>query len=82
MTAPNSTAGIFPLDKQGLLKAYRTMKTIRDFEERLHAEFAHQHQCQHQQYDPETAVFQSRGAKAHQTEQQQIDGRTDATNYQ
>jgi len=40
MTAPNSTAGIFPLDKQGLLKAYRTMKTIRDFEERLHAEFA------------------------------------------
>ena len=40
MTAPNSTAGIFPLDKPGLLKAYRTMKTIRDFEERLHAEFA------------------------------------------
>jgi TPP-dependent pyruvate/acetoin dehydrogenase alpha subunit len=40
MTAPNSTAGIFPLDKQGLLQAYRTMKTIRDFEERLHAEFA------------------------------------------
>ena len=40
MTAPNSTAGIFPLDKQGLLKAYRTMKTIRDFEERLHADFA------------------------------------------
>jgi TPP-dependent pyruvate/acetoin dehydrogenase alpha subunit len=40
MTAPNSTAGIFPLDKKGLLQAYRTMKTIRDFEERLHAEFA------------------------------------------
>ena len=40
MTAPNSTAGIFPLDKAGLLKAYRTMKTIRDFEERLHADFA------------------------------------------
>ncbi|WP_290543297.1 thiamine pyrophosphate-dependent enzyme, partial [Aestuariivirga sp.] len=40
MTAPNSTAGIFPLDKKGLLEAYRTMKTIRDFEERLHAEFA------------------------------------------
>lgn len=40
MTAPNSTAGIFPLDKAGLLQAYRTMKTIRDFEERLHADFA------------------------------------------
>lgn len=40
MTAPNSTAGIFPLDKDGLLKAYRTMRTIRDFEERLHADFA------------------------------------------
>ena len=40
MTAPNSTAGIFPLDKKGLLKAYRTMRTIREFEERLHADFA------------------------------------------
>ncbi len=40
MTAPNSTAGIFPLDKPDLLKAYRTMRTIREFEERLHAEFA------------------------------------------
>ncbi len=40
MTAPNSTAGIFPLDKPGLLKAYRTMRRIREFEERLHAEFA------------------------------------------
>ena len=40
MTAPNSTAGIFPLDKPGLLKAYRTMRTIREFEECLHAEFA------------------------------------------
>jgi TPP-dependent pyruvate/acetoin dehydrogenase alpha subunit len=40
MTAPNSTAGIFPLDKAGLLKAYRTMRTIREFEERLHADFA------------------------------------------
>lgn len=40
MTAPNSTAGIFPLDKTGLLKAYRTMRTIREFEERLHADFA------------------------------------------
>ena len=33
-------AGIFPLDKSGLLKAYRTMRTIREFEERLHGEFA------------------------------------------
>ncbi|WP_373505622.1 thiamine pyrophosphate-dependent dehydrogenase E1 component subunit alpha [Aestuariivirga sp.] len=40
MTAPNSTAGIFPLDKPDLLKAYRTMRTIREFEERLHGEFA------------------------------------------
>lgn len=30
----------FPLDKQGLLEAYRTMRTIREFEERLHGEFA------------------------------------------
>lgn len=30
----------FPLDKQGLLEAYRTMRTIRDFEERVHNEFA------------------------------------------
>lgn len=30
----------FPLSKQDLLKAYRTMQTIREFEERLHAEFA------------------------------------------
>ena len=40
MTAPNRTDGIFPLDKPGLLKAYRTMRTIREFEERLHADFA------------------------------------------
>ena len=40
MTSPNSTAGIFPLDKKGLLEAYRTMRTIREFEERLHADFA------------------------------------------
>ena len=40
MTAPNTTAGIFPLDKPDLLKAYRTMRTIREFEERLHADFA------------------------------------------
>ncbi len=30
----------FPLSKPELLKAYRTMRTIREFEERLHAEFA------------------------------------------
>jgi pyruvate dehydrogenase E1 component alpha subunit len=30
----------FPLDKAGLLQAYRTMRTIREFEERLHGEFA------------------------------------------
>jgi pyruvate dehydrogenase E1 component alpha subunit len=30
----------FPLDKKGLLHAYRTMKTIREFEERLHVDFA------------------------------------------
>ena len=30
----------FPLDKQGLLEAYRTMRTIREFEERVHNEFA------------------------------------------
>lgn len=30
----------FPLSKANLVKAYRTMRTIRDFEERLHVEFA------------------------------------------
>lgn len=30
----------FPLDKHDLLKAYRIMRTIREFEERLHVEFA------------------------------------------
>ena len=30
----------FPLSRQGLLTAYRRMKTIREFEERLHLEFA------------------------------------------
>ena len=30
----------FPLSKEQLLEAYRTMRTIREFEERLHAEFA------------------------------------------
>ncbi len=29
----------FPLDKDGLLEAYRRMKTIREFEERLHVDF-------------------------------------------
>ena len=29
----------FPLAKEDLLKAYRTMKTIREFEERLHVDF-------------------------------------------
>jgi pyruvate dehydrogenase E1 component alpha subunit len=30
----------FPIDKAGLLEAYRMMKTIREFEERLHIDFA------------------------------------------
>lgn len=30
---------VFPLSKEELLKAYRTMKTIREFEERLHVDF-------------------------------------------
>ena len=30
----------FPLNKEQLLKAYRTMRTIREFEERLHVDFA------------------------------------------
>ena len=29
----------FPLEKDGLLEAYRRMKTIREFEERLHVDF-------------------------------------------
>ncbi len=33
-------ANPFPLSKDKLLEAYRTMRTIRDFEERLHTEFA------------------------------------------
>jgi pyruvate dehydrogenase E1 component alpha subunit len=37
---PKSSVSAFPLGKQGLLQAYRTMRTIRDFEERLHSEFA------------------------------------------
>src|SRR6516225_4489089 len=30
----------FPLSRENLLKAYRTMRTIREFEERLHVDFA------------------------------------------
>jgi TPP-dependent pyruvate/acetoin dehydrogenase alpha subunit len=30
---------VFPLGKEDLLEAYRTMKTIREFEERLHVDF-------------------------------------------
>ncbi len=30
----------FPLDREGLLTAYRTMRTIREFEDRLHLDFA------------------------------------------
>ena len=30
---------VFPLGKEDLLRAYRTMKTIREFEERLHVDF-------------------------------------------
>jgi pyruvate dehydrogenase E1 component alpha subunit len=30
---------VFPLGNEGLLEAYRTMKTIREFEERLHVDF-------------------------------------------
>jgi acetoin:2,6-dichlorophenolindophenol oxidoreductase subunit alpha len=37
---PRSAVNAFPLGKQGLLQAYRTMRTIREFEERLHSEFA------------------------------------------
>lgn len=38
-TTPLSNNPI-PLEKDELIKAYRTMRTIRDFEERLHVEFA------------------------------------------
>lgn len=34
------TASILPLSRQELLSAYRTMRTIRAFEERLHVDFA------------------------------------------
>ncbi|MGO4306439.1 thiamine pyrophosphate-dependent dehydrogenase E1 component subunit alpha [Cupriavidus sp. RAF12] len=40
MTAPSSqTPGALPLDKETLLSVYRKMRTIRDFEERLHVDF-------------------------------------------
>jgi acetoin:2,6-dichlorophenolindophenol oxidoreductase subunit alpha len=35
-----SAVSAFPLGRQGLLDAYRTMRTIREFEETLHTEFA------------------------------------------
>ena len=37
---PKRKGNVFPLDKAGLLAAYRTMRTIREFEERVHDEFA------------------------------------------
>lgn len=46
ITSPMQTAdgalsnNPIPLEKDALLAAYRTMRTIRDFEERLHVEFA------------------------------------------
>ena len=30
----------FPLDRDRLLAAYRTMRTIREFEDRLHVDFS------------------------------------------
>jgi pyruvate dehydrogenase E1 component alpha subunit len=39
-TARNARDEVFPLSKGELLDAYRTMRTIRAFEERLHLEFA------------------------------------------
>jgi TPP-dependent pyruvate/acetoin dehydrogenase alpha subunit len=38
--AAKSRGSSFPLGKEKLLEAYRTMRTIREFEERLHADFA------------------------------------------
>ena len=34
------TVNPFPLERQALLQCYRTMRTIREFEERLHVDFA------------------------------------------
>ena len=39
-TEKTMSANPFPLEKAELLEAYRIMKTIREFEERLHIEFA------------------------------------------
>jgi pyruvate dehydrogenase E1 component alpha subunit len=38
--APRRSGSVFPLGHDQLLAAYRTMRTIREFEERLHNEFA------------------------------------------
>lgn len=40
MTEDRDSQGPFPLDRDDLLKAYRIMRTIREFEERLHIDFA------------------------------------------
>jgi pyruvate dehydrogenase E1 component alpha subunit len=40
VAAPKRKPAAFPLGKDALLGAYRTMRTIREFEERLHSEFA------------------------------------------
>ncbi len=40
MTEDMNSQGPFPLDRDDLLKAYRIMRTIREFEERLHIDFA------------------------------------------
>lgn len=39
-TAAKEIDNVFPLGKDDLLSAYRTMKTIREFEDRLHVDFA------------------------------------------
>jgi TPP-dependent pyruvate/acetoin dehydrogenase alpha subunit len=39
-TKSSGSQDILPLDKPRLLQAYRTMRTIREFEESLHADFA------------------------------------------
>lgn len=40
MTEDRDSQGPFPLSRDDLLKAYRIMRTIREFEERLHIDFA------------------------------------------
>ena len=39
-TATRASDNPFPLEKDDLLSAYRTMRTIREFEDRLHVDFA------------------------------------------